>query len=267
MADIQDIQMLERLVWGNEPIPLHQTLTVARNGGIIIGAYEGEDIVGFNYGFPGFRDGLVYLCSHMTGIRPGYEQRGLGYRLKEEQRKMALEQGYNLIRWTFDPLISLNAYFNLRKLGAVALHYSENHYGEMRDTLNRGLPSDRFTVDWWIAADQGEVGSRSFDHLPISNDNVLLRTEHHADGWPTARETAEEFLARIPSGEAWFVPIPADFQSLKQHDPDRALDWRLKTRRVFQALISCGFVGVDVRRDSEQPISYYVFIPNSRKET
>lgn len=74
VAEIQDIQTLERSVWGNEPIPLHQTLTVARNGGIIIGAYDGEDIVGFNYGFPGFRDGLVYLCSHMTGVRPGYEK-------------------------------------------------------------------------------------------------------------------------------------------------------------------------------------------------
>lgn len=87
----------------------------------------------------------------------------------------------------------------------------------MHDALNRGLPSDRFTVNWWIAASEGEAGAQSFDHLPMSDDNILLRTTQRADGWPTAQEIAGELPARIRSKEVWFVPIPADFQTLKQH--------------------------------------------------
>lgn len=261
-SDLQDVQTMERVVWGNEPIPLHQTLTVARNGGIILGAYEGEKIVGFNYGFPGYSEGRVFLCSHMTGVIPDYQNQGLGRLLKEEQRKIALEKGYTLIRWTFDPLISLNAYLNLHKLRAIAAMYSVNHYGEMQDDLNRGLPSDRFTADWWITAKHVDTPAHPFAHLARSDEHTLLPVVQQANGLPAIPEVPADLSAVIRKQEAWFVPIPANFQRDKQIDPDWALDWRLKTRQVFQALTKAGFVGADVRKaDTNEAVCYYLFVP------
>ena len=37
------------------------------------------------------------------------------------------------------------------------------------------------------------------------------------------------------------VPIPVDFQKLKEVDDELALDWRLKTREVFVSLFSEGW--------------------------
>jgi predicted GNAT superfamily acetyltransferase len=116
LEEVRDMEKLERDVWKMDPIPNHQTLTAAKNGGILLGAYAGDEIVGFNYGFPGFRSPNVYLCSHMTGVYPNYQKRGLGRLLKEKQHETALEYGYSLITWTFDPLESLNANLNLLQI-------------------------------------------------------------------------------------------------------------------------------------------------------
>ena len=60
-------------------------------------------------------------------------------------------RGIDLITWTYDPLLARNVQLNIAKLGAVCNTYLANLYGEMRDGLNAGLPSDRFQLDWWIA--------------------------------------------------------------------------------------------------------------------
>ena len=59
------------------------------------------------------------------------------------------------MRWTFDPLVARNAYFNLHKLGAVADRFERNFYGEMTDTLNRGERTDRVVVRWDLDRDPG----------------------------------------------------------------------------------------------------------------
>src|SRR2546428_11867825 len=84
----------------------------------------------------------------MAGVRPGLQDRGIGFLLKRAQRQEALERGLDRMVWTYDPLQSLNASFNLRKLGVTASRYYVDYYGEMPDAINRGLPSDRLVVDW-----------------------------------------------------------------------------------------------------------------------
>src|SRR5699024_5776342 len=139
LDELEDVQQLERLVWSMEPIPTHQTSTAIQNGGMMIGAFDGDRLVGFNYGFPGFRDGVAYVCSHMLGSDPVYRSRGIGERLNRTQRERALELGYTMIHWTFDPLQTRNAYLNLTQLGGVCYTYYPNCYGEMKDGLNAGL--------------------------------------------------------------------------------------------------------------------------------
>ncbi|HET7657303.1 MAG TPA: GNAT family N-acetyltransferase [Bacillales bacterium] len=242
--ELEDIQILEKAIWGMEPLPVHQTFTVAKNGGLILGAFIDHKMVGFSYGFPGFQDGRTYLCSHMLGIDPDYQKQGIGRLLKEKQREAALELGYDLITWTFDPLLSVNAYLNLHHLKAIVAKYTENLYGEMDDQLNRGIPSDRFTVEWWIGS---ELGRQNYETVVRNEDNTLVDHSETKD---------------LRHREDWFIPIPADFQRLKLENPDSALEWRLKTRRIFQELFRAGFVGADIRRSGD--FSYYHFIKKDK---
>ena len=157
-GEIRAVEQLQREVWDLpdvEVVPLHVLITAAKNGGLLLGAFDDERLVGFVFGFPGLTsDGKLKHCSHMAGVHPAYRDRGLGYSLKLAQRDHVLAQGIDLITWTFDPLETRNATLNFHKLGAVCNTYIPNLYGEMRDGLNAGLPSDRFQVDWWIASER-----------------------------------------------------------------------------------------------------------------
>ncbi len=119
------------------------------------GAWAGERLAGFVFGFLGFHEAetarRLKHCSHMLGVHPDFRSAGVGYALKTYQREHVLRQGLDLITWTYDPLLARNAQLNIAKLGAVCTTYLPNLYGAMRDGLNAGLPSDRFQVDWWIA--------------------------------------------------------------------------------------------------------------------
>ncbi|MDR7581734.1 MAG: GNAT family N-acetyltransferase, partial [Armatimonadota bacterium] len=156
VAELRAVEGLQQAVWGmtdREVVPCHQLLAAVRNGGVVLGAFAEGRLVGFCYAFVGWRQGERVLHSHMTAVLPGLQDRDVGYRLKLAQREWALAQGYRRVVWTFDPLQSRNAYFNLHKLGARAERYEVNYYGEMDDELNRGLPTDRLEVDWWVSSE------------------------------------------------------------------------------------------------------------------
>ena len=151
-AEYLATERLQSEVWNLpdvEIVPLHVLVTAAKNGGLLLGAFDGDRLAGFVFGFPGLTaDGRLKHCSHMAGVHPDYRDQNLGYRLKLAQREVVLSQGIDLITWTFDPLEARNAWLNFHKLGAVCNTYLRNVYGDMRDGLNAGLPSDRLQVEW-----------------------------------------------------------------------------------------------------------------------
>lgn len=253
--DMRLIQTLEREVWDMEPIPTHQTFTASKNGGILVGAFCEGKLIGYCYGFPGFKEGKSYLCSHMMGIHPDYQSQGIGYMLKEEQRRIAKSIGYNLITWTFDPLESRNAFLNTSRLFGICDTYLENCYGDMDDGLNRGLPTDRLQIEWWISSDrvekQWEPGI-----LPFQQPIQLTQS---ASGHP-AIESGLDHL-RIEA-EAVEIPVPKSFQTIKKEDFQLALDWRLKIRQAFQQLFENGFALAGVRK-TDKDVQYYQFVPKS----
>jgi len=250
--DMRLVQSLERAIWGLDPIPTHQTYTAAKNGGLLLGAFLGDEIVGFSYGFPGFTNGKPYLCSHMLGILPHYQLMGIGKLLKDEQRKIAKEMGYNLITWTFDPLESRNAYLNVSKLYAICDTYLVNCYGEMEDGLNKGLPSDRLQVEWWISSERVED-----KWIPqVSEYDRPFKVEKSHKGNPTLVVDSKNVLLNSVGVE---VPVPEQFQLIKKNEPELALDWRLKIRTVFQSLFGSGYALVGVNR-SEEGVHYYQFV-------
>ena len=250
IEELEQVQQLEKAVWGDPAIPIHQTLTAVKNGGIVVGAYENNQLVGFSYGFPGFVNGKPYLCSHMLGIDENYRGQGIGEFLKKEQKNAAIEMGYDLLTWTYDPLESVNAFLNLTKLKAICSTYVKNCYGEMKDGLNQGLPSDRFQVEWWIT--NPYIEEKHQDDLAAIERVPYVQT---ADGLP---QLADVDPSSYFNYEALLIPVSNQFQQMKKDYPELALDWRLKTRDLFESLFKNGFAAVRVVKTEDEPVHYYL---------
>lgn len=165
---------LQREIWGFhdvELLPRRLFVVASKIGGQLLGAFDDSKMVGFCLCIPGLKpNGKSYLHSHMLGVLPPYRNTGLGRRLKLKQREYALEQGIDLIEWTFDPLEIKNAFFNIERLGAIVRRYVHNQYGTTSSHLHGGLPTDRLIAEWWLqsprAVAAGSEGERSLDGEP-----------------------------------------------------------------------------------------------------
>jgi predicted GNAT superfamily acetyltransferase len=140
-------------VWGyndGDVIPRRVFVVAQRIGGQVLGAFDGDTMVGFAMSLPGYRDGRSYLHSHMLAVLPGYRNAGIGRRLKLAQRDDAILRGFGLMEWTFDPLEIKNAHLNIARLGAIVRRYQPDFYGPSTSPLQGGLPTDRLYAEWWL---------------------------------------------------------------------------------------------------------------------
>jgi predicted GNAT superfamily acetyltransferase len=261
VTTIEECQIIERLqaeIWGCADIevaPSHFMLIIAKEGGIVLLAVdEAGQAVGFSYGvFALTKDNHLKLASHQTGVLPVYQNSGLGYQLKLAQREAALARHLDLITWTFDPLQGRNAYLNLHKLGAVCNSYLRHLYGDMPDVLNRGLPSDRFQVDWWITSEHVEqrlTRPEAEPALPPSQ-GPLVNPTTLKNGFFTPPDTFD-----LPGTPFCLVEAPPDLPSLKTSAPDLALAWRLHTREVFESCFANNYTAIDLLRREDR--NFYV---------
>ena len=267
--DMSAVEDLQRIVWpGSETdvVPTHVLITAVHNGGLVLGAFVEGKMVGFVFGFPGLEtlpDGPhPKHCSHMMGIHPDYRNYGLGFALKRAQWQMVRRQGLSHITWTYDPLLSTNAYLNIAKLGAVCSTYRVSEYGDMQDELNAGLPSDRFQVDWWLNTSRVErrLGKRArgtlkLDQYAKADLQPLYSLRAGTEGLPRPPEHFSPF-----NGSLLLAEIPPDFVMLKEVDFALARDWRFFTREVFETAFAEGYLVTDFvfeRRDAK-PRSLYV---------
>lgn len=144
---------LQQEIWKERDLEIEPStmfVVASMSGGQVLGAFEGETLVGFTMAVVGWRRGLVYLHSHQTGVRDGYRNCGVGRRLKLFQREEGLARGIRLVEWTFDPLEVKNAHFNLNRLGAICRRYEPNLYGVTTSPLHRGIATDRLVAEWWL---------------------------------------------------------------------------------------------------------------------
>ncbi|GAK09404.1 GNAT family N-acetyltransferase [Geomicrobium sp. JCM 19038] len=243
MEELEEMMDVEEAVWQMEPLQVHQTFTVLKNGGIILGAYDDDKMIGFLYSFPGFVEGDVYLCSHMLGFLPDYRKRGIGVLMKQRQAELARERGYQKITWTFDPLETPNAYLNIQKLRAVGAYYKVNHYGEMADEFNTGLPTDRMIIEWDLTK------STAVEEVVINDVRLLLRNNH---GHPTEHSSFDS-----ESGEAYYIAVPSNFQQIKEENFELAKAWRFETQQRFVELFQAGYVATGVKNDLNNETTYY----------
>ena len=265
--DMEVVEELQRRVWpGSETdvVPAHMLITAVHNGGLVLGAIEGDELVGFLFGFPGLEtvpDGpRAKHCSHMLGVLESHRDAGIGFALKRAQWQMTRHQGLDHITWTYDPLLSRNAHLNIARLGAVCNAYLRNVYGDMRDGLNAGLASDRFQVDWWIRTKRverrlskrprGTLGLAQFREAEIQH---LFSPAVGSDGWIAP---PDGFAA--PDGRLALAEIPSDFMALKIADISLARDWRFFSREVFESVFKEGYLITDFVFDKESNRSFYV---------
>ncbi|MGD1053633.1 MAG: GNAT family N-acetyltransferase [Candidatus Dormibacteria bacterium] len=125
---------------------------LAHSGNCVLAARSGAGMVGATVSFRGVHEGRPTLHSHITGILPGAQLRGVGLALKLRQRAWALANGIESVTWTFDPLIARNAHFNLTKLGAEAAEYLVDFYGPLHDDANGDDATDRLLAVWTLAS-------------------------------------------------------------------------------------------------------------------
>lgn len=235
---------LQQQIWGTDErdaVPVHQLVAAVSVGGVVLGGFAADGrLVGFSYAFPGRRRGRPLLCSHMTGVLPPYQNAGLGYQLKAAQREAALAAGIDHIVWTYDPLQAGNARFNLARLGAIASRYHADYYGDMRDAINRGLPSDRFEVDWFLRSPRVVARLASTSRPPFDTNAA----------WALApAEPDSPLLPGAPrlglSDARILAAIPPDLTHLKTTHPAGAAMWREATRTVFQHYLARGYAATD----------------------
>ena len=191
IEDFRACVALQKEVWNftdAELVPLRMFVVADKVGGQVMGAFEGDAMVGFALSVPGTRSGHVYLHSHMLAVRQEHRNSGLGRRLKLMQRDDAVSRGIELIERTFDPLEIKNAYLNLEKLGAIVRRYNINQYGITSSPLQGGLPSDRLIAEWWLKSKRVETLLATGKNPPIESEFSISVPAQIYD-WKAAAET------------------------------------------------------------------------------
>ena len=264
---------MQRDAWGIEQadiiIPFHMMIAAQHHGGLVLGAYDGRKMVGCLFGISGHDNKRQYQYSHITGVLRRYQKRGVGLLLKKRQRELVLREHIDLVKWTFDPLQAGNAYFNFRKLGAIAREYHRDLYGRMPDSLNKGMISDRFEAEWWIRTKRvNDTLHGKRKHLSVSE----LTTRK----WGVINETDLEEGIRRPAklhldlnGDRLLFEIPTSIEKVKTRDLDLARKWTFHNRRAFENYFGKNYVATDVilDRDNGENRVYYLLEHGFRPES
>jgi predicted GNAT superfamily acetyltransferase len=227
---------LERSVWKDDDIdimPVRLYLISRACKAPTIGAFDRSGrLVGFAHTMLALRGRNLAFHSHMLAVLEEMRDRDIGYRIKLAQREFAIKAGVPLMFWTFDPLQSRNAHFNINKLGAVARSYEVNYYGQGVSTgFDRDVPSDRLIAEWWVTS----------PHVVSALAGVRPQVAA-----PTAT-----------------VVIPDDIASLSASSPGMHQQWRIRVREDFMAALSGGAIVRGFERVPQEGQSRYLLGPDN----
>ncbi|GAB3126472.1 GNAT family N-acetyltransferase [Glaciibacter psychrotolerans] len=241
MDQLRNITDLLIGVWGTSqhgaPIPADLLRSFSHAGSNVTAAYDASgSVCGAAVGIV-TPDASIY--SLIAGVRPGLADRGVGFALKQHQRAWALARGIETMVWTFDPLVSRNARFNLTKLGAHSEEYIENFYGVMDDEINANDESDRLVAVWPLSGERALAGSdgRSEPVEMPSFTSAEVR-EIGPDDRPILVEA---------DGVLW-CRVPTDIVSLRSANSAEATAWRTAIRCIFTDAFEAGYRALGVTR-------------------
>lgn len=242
MDRLRDVASLFITVWGTSqqaaPIPSDVLRSISHAGCNVAVAYDVNDtLLGSAVAIVSPENSSTY--SMIAAVLPGVTDRGVGFALKQHQRAWALARGLGTMIWTFDPLVSRNARFNLTKLGAHSVEYVGDFYGPMQDEINSSDVSDRLVAVWPLTTDRAAACSKGEPEpveLPdFSPDDV--RTVG-PDGHPVLIEVGASLWCRVP----------ADIVALRGQNADEAAAWRSCVREIFVTAFASGYRACGVTR-------------------
>jgi predicted GNAT superfamily acetyltransferase len=229
-------ERIQTLTWGAPGVTCEAMTAAAKYGGVLIGTLIDGKVVGFIFAFLAQYHGHLAHWSHMMAVEPKYRDQGFGFKMKMVHRQVALERGIKSICWTFDPLQSRNARLNISRLGAMAEEYVPDCYGRFPSLLEKGLPSDRWVVNWRISTVRVEKRLRgetiAFDPaLPRVNDTRL-----NTQGFPQSHAIRLDLADR-----RLLVETPTQTDAMRTKAMPVARRWRLEARRIFQHYLAKGY--------------------------
>ncbi|HSS92544.1 MAG TPA: GNAT family N-acetyltransferase [Candidatus Dormibacteraeota bacterium] len=243
VTELDDLRALVRLfaaIWerpDEPPVDSDVLMALVLSGNYVSGAREDGRLVGGLIGWLGGPPSdHLHLHSHILGVVPDSQVRGLGFELKQHQRTWCLDRDVKVIEWTFDPLVRRNAYFNLNKLGADAGAYLVNVYGEMADGINAGEESDRILIAWRldspkaVAAAAGRPTEPSADDLQAQSAGALLSIGEGGEPVPGS-STARVVMCEVPD----------DIVAMRRSNPQLARAWRTAMRNALTSAFNAGY--------------------------
>jgi predicted GNAT superfamily acetyltransferase len=271
-AEMDEVVALQRQIW-NDPTTViyqHMLISLVRSGGLLMGAFKGNHLIGFVLSYLGIESpeadrpamANLKMVSQRMAVLPEYRGGGVGYALKLAQRDYAVKQGIRLITWTFDPLNSRNAHLNIRKLGVTVQHYERNYYGTKPSPLVSLDQSDRLVADWRVTnarVEQRLHGRRGQLRLEqyLSADTVKIINPSSAgpDNLPRPG------VPQPTIGLLALAEIPSNFDAILHADNGLAREWRLHSREVLNHAFHSNYIITDflhVEHEGRER-SFYVF--------
>jgi predicted GNAT superfamily acetyltransferase len=260
MAQMKALEKLQQDVWGWDDLdttPLMNFIIMRELGATLIGAFDGERVIGFAFGFVGWDEGRTVFHSHMLAVHPAYREHGIGLQLKLAQRIAAIETGFDRISWTFDPLQSTNAHLNFHKLGVVSSKYKVNFYGDQSSSpLHRCIGTDRLWVEWFLKSQRviNRVQAKQEQETDLCDLDRLIQVGN--DGLAVSRRTGDL------NGRPGVIEIPERIALLQRENPAAALAWRHATRAAFVDAFAAGYVVDDFLRidQNEARVGAYLLV-------
>ncbi|MDI4649904.1 GNAT family N-acetyltransferase [Cohnella hashimotonis] len=255
VSELHACVKLQKQVWGPDTITSMQQMRAAiLHGGSVIGAFCGEALVGFCYSFIGYDGREPYVGSHMMAIQPEYRDRGIGMRLKLEQRLWAMEAGYGKIVWTFDPFESRNGYLNIVKLGGTVSAYIPEFYG----TDDAGFPTDRFVVTWDLSSERvfRAIGGQQERGDETSGYPRLLTVEGAGGQLSDVGVVQAARRDLIGTTSRVRLPIPRFASKLRQARPDIYQIWQRGVRDLAMAAFAHGYQIVSCHPSEPETLDY-----------
>jgi predicted GNAT superfamily acetyltransferase len=243
LSEIEDLRELAELfavVWGRPgeaPINSDILKALSHSGNYVSAGYADGKLAGGLVGwFGGVPPHELHLHSHILGVLGGSEAHGLGFELKQHQRRWCLSREIKVMEWTTDPLVRRNAYFNLTKLGARAREYLVNVYGEMSDSINAGEESDRLLISWRLDSPAAEAAATGGGPAPqideLRRDGAVVVLSVGDAGQPNAGSASARVL---------LCEVPEDIVALRRSNPSLARSWRMALRNTLTEAMAAGY--------------------------
>lgn len=254
LEKLQQIQLLEQEIC-HTTTPLYQLVAYNQHGGFVLGAYIGEELVGFNYSYAGFCDGEYYLYSHLTAVAKKHREQGVAELLQLQQHRLAKEYGYEKCKLTIEPLEAIHGHGSFSKLRGYACTYKRDAYGPIAETTPSTIPSDRLIVERLLNDDDVVRWDAQIAEL-TEEAQELVTWSYTLDGLPML-DKEHPFDATLNYyKDAYLLPIPQFYSKIKVENRALAEDWRYKTRLIFETMFKEGYAVVDLVKGPQQIHSY-----------